>query len=239
MLQALARTLEGQTPKRRAGTHAHTRVDFSSGERPVVLHGGRLSGRCRLALGLHREAWRPDRAKLPRASWSRVRLRVRDPAPPWFAFGLFNGSWLWLLVEAFRKRLPDRLVLGTRGAVVVAWLGAVALEALYHVLPHILALGHPTLGIIGDSVTAGTGERKVKTWPGLLADRHGLVVRDHAVAGADVASALTQAASVSSDEQLLLLEIGGNDILGATTAAKFEVGLGDYSPRSAAPDVWS
>lgn len=147
------------------------------------------------------------------------------PLPPWFAFGLFNGSWLWLLVEAFRKRLPDRLVLGTRGAVVVAWLGAVAVEAPYHVLPHFPALGHPTLGIIGDSVTAGTGERKVKTWPGLLADRHGVVVRDHAVAGADVASALPQAASVSSDEPLLLLEIGGNDILGSTTAAKFEVGL--------------
>jgi acyl-CoA thioesterase-1 len=91
--------------------------------------------------------------------------------------------------------------------------------------PSLPQLGRPILGIIGDSVTAGMGQQKVITWPGILADRYGVVVHDHSQMGANVASALRQAATVSSDERLVLLEIGGNDLLGETTPEGFEGGL--------------
>ena len=69
------------------------------------------------------------------------------------------------------------------------------------------------------------GEPNVVTWPGILAGRHGLVIHDHSQAGASLGTALRQAAAVSSDERLVLLEIGGNDILGESTPSAFEAGL--------------
>lgn len=147
------------------------------------------------------------------------------PLPPWFELLLLVTSLLWLVGEASRKRVRARLVLGLRITVTIAWIAAILVELPYHLSPRIPQLGHPTLGIIGDSVTAGTGQQKVTTWPGILADGHGVAVHDHALAGANVASALQQAASMTSDEQLVLLEIGGNDILGETTPAGFEAGL--------------
>jgi acyl-CoA thioesterase-1 len=147
------------------------------------------------------------------------------PLPPWFEILLLVASMLWLGGEASRGRVPARVVLGLRVAVATVWIAAVLVELPYHLPPRVPQLGHPTLGIIGDSVTAGTNQPKVRTWPGLFADRHDVVVHDHAQAGANVTSAMRQAASLSSDERLVLLEIGGNDILGETTPAGFEVGL--------------
>ena len=112
-----------------------------------------------------------------------------------------------------------------RLAVATLWLAAELVELPYQFSPRVPPLGHPALGIIGDSLTAGMGEQNVVTWPGILADRHGVVVHDHSQAGANLATALRQAASVSSDERLVLLEIGGNDILGETTPSGFEAGL--------------
>ncbi|WP_074308755.1 SGNH/GDSL hydrolase family protein [Singulisphaera sp. GP187] len=147
------------------------------------------------------------------------------PLLPWLTLLLVAVSLLWLGGEAARGRLSARLVLGLRGAVVTLWGAALLVECPYHRAPTVPPLGRPILGIIGDSVTAGTNQATVKTWPGLLADRHDVVVHDHSQAGANVASALRQANAVSADERLVLLEIGGNDILGDTTPAKFEAGL--------------
>lgn len=149
------------------------------------------------------------------------------PLPPWFYLLMLIASLLWLAGEAFGERIPipARLVLGLRAAVAVAWVVAVLVELPYHLSPRVPQLGHPILGIIGDSVTAGMGGQKTVTWPRIFADRYGVVVHDHSLAGANVASALRQSASVSSDERLVLLEIGGNDILGETTPAEFEARL--------------
>jgi acyl-CoA thioesterase-1 len=147
------------------------------------------------------------------------------PLPPWFYLLLLIASLLWLAGEASRGRVPARLVLGLRLAVATVWFAAVLVELPYHLSPSVPQLGRPILGIIGDSVTAGMGQQKVITWPGILADRYGVVVHDHSQMGANVVSALRQAASVSSDERLVLLEIGGNDLLGETTPEGFEAGL--------------
>lgn len=143
------------------------------------------------------------------------------PLPPWFNLLLLLATLLWLTCEAF----GGQLVPGLRVAAAVVWVAAALVEWPYHLAPKVPPLGHPTLGIIGDSLTAGMGESRTVTWPRILADRHGVSVRDHSLAGATVASALRQAAAMSSDERLVLLEIGGNDILGETTPSGFEKGL--------------
>ena len=147
------------------------------------------------------------------------------PLSPWFYLLLLVASLLWLVGETFGGRVSARLMLGLRIAVAIVWVAAGLVELPYHLSPRVPQLGHPVFGIIGDSITAGIGEEKAVTWPRIFADRYGVVVHDHSRAGANVASALRQAASISSEERLVLLEIGGNDILGATTPAEFEAGL--------------
>jgi acyl-CoA thioesterase-1 len=147
------------------------------------------------------------------------------PLTPWLYLLLLLASLLWMAAEASGSRVPARVIPGLRVAVTTLWLAAVLVEWSYHQSPRVPPLGQPVLGIIGDSITAGTSEAKVITWPGIFADRHGVTVHDHSQAGATVASALRQAASVSPDERLVLLEIGGNDLLGESTPAEFEAGL--------------
>jgi acyl-CoA thioesterase-1 len=91
-------------------------------------------------------------------------------------------------------------------------------------MPSLPRLGQPDLFVIGDSVSAGIGDRKV-TWPQLLAQQHSLLVHDLSQMGANVASAMKQARLLKDKDGLVLLEIGGNDLLGTTTAAKFQEGL--------------
>ncbi len=147
------------------------------------------------------------------------------PLPPWFYLLLLLFTLFWVAIEASRRWLPARVVLGVRVAVMIAWSAAVLVEMPYHRMPRIPALGRPVLGIIGDSVSAGMGRRDIVNWPKLLADQHGVVVRDHSQMGANVASALRQARAVSSEERLVLVEIGGNDFFGETTPRQFEAGL--------------
>jgi len=147
------------------------------------------------------------------------------PLAVWAYLLLALATLVWLTAEAFRKRESSRFVAGVRVVVVLAWSAAALVEAPFHRTPRLSAMRRPALGIIGDSLTAGMGGDGATTWPKLLADRRGVEVRDHARMGATVASALRQADELAPDERLVLLEIGGNDLLGGTPPRDFETGL--------------
>jgi acyl-CoA thioesterase-1 len=59
----------------------------------------------------------------------------------------------------------------------------------------------------------------------LLAAQQRIDVRDLSQMGAKVRSARKQAERLGNEDGLVLLEIGGNDLLGATTPEEFEEGL--------------
>jgi acyl-CoA thioesterase-1 len=63
------------------------------------------------------------------------------------------------------------------------------------------------------------------TWPQVLRDQLGYQVLDLSQAGATVASAMTQGARVPAGPSVVLIEIGGNDLLGNTSSGEFESGL--------------
>ncbi|QDV37564.1 SGNH/GDSL hydrolase family protein [Tautonia plasticadhaerens] len=147
------------------------------------------------------------------------------PLMPWAYLLLATVTLTWLAGEAYRKRLPDRWASRLRMSVALVWSAAMLAEVPYHLMPRVPPLGDPALGVIGDSVTAGIGGYEAVTWPALLADRNGVEVHDHSQMGANVASALRQAENLSPEERLVLLEIGGNDLLGETTPEEFEAGL--------------
>ncbi len=139
--------------------------------------------------------------------------------------GLGVISLLWVGGEALTGRWSRRIVGGLGVAAMVAWTSVGLGELPRQLLPSIPPLGGPVLGVIGDSLTAGLDDRGEITWPAVLAARHRVEVRNHALAGATVASAATQVRAVAPDERLVLVEIGGNDLLGGTSPELFEVGL--------------
>lgn len=142
------------------------------------------------------------------------------PLPYWFYATAGVLTVAWLVSERLRPPRPYPLL--RRGTVVVVCLAALALEVPYHLPPTLPAADRPTLYLFADSVTAGMGEARRETWPELLARAHGVEVRNYSQMGATVRSMLRNAEKLSLGDGLYLLEIGGNDLLGTTTAGDYE-----------------
>jgi acyl-CoA thioesterase-1 len=145
---------------------------------------------------------------------------------PWVAYGIWAAVLgVWVYAESRSEKLSRRRVAGCRAAAVATCAAAGLLELPYHVTPRPVAAANSAVGIIGDSVTAGMGENEAVTWPRLLAERHNVVVHDQSQMGATVTSAQKQAAKLRPEDEVVVIEIGGNDLLGSTSVAGFETGL--------------
>jgi acyl-CoA thioesterase-1 len=121
-----------------------------------------------------------------------------------------------------------------RAATAAVWVVGVALELPYQFAPQLPAAGHPPLYIVGDSVTAGAGAGERHFWPDLLPEK--IEVHNFAQPGATAASALrNQCDKLPAEGGLVLLEIGGNDLLGDTPAGQYERDLDQLLARSKAP----
>ena len=82
--------------------------------------------------------------------------------------------------------------------------------------------------MIGDSVTAGIGgDETSETWPSILAREHDLQVQDVSHMGETAASALRRIKKHTLQSGLVVVEIGGNDVLGSTSADQFATDLNE------------
>jgi acyl-CoA thioesterase-1 len=110
--------------------------------------------------------------------------------------------------------------------------------ALVHEVPFRIGPAPPsgppprTLVVLGDSLSAG-GYGETRTWTRILAEDDGLDVRDLSRDGQTVAKAVPEAealfsaapGSESLDAAVVLIELGGNDVLGESTLAAYESSL--------------
>lgn len=107
-------------------------------------------------------------------------------------------------------------------AMIAAWLVAAAFEGPYHVSPTLIPAPSRSVAVIGDSITAGMGEDdKSERWTELIAKEHGIEVQDLSHVGETAASALKRAKARGIDAPVVVLEIGGNDLLGSTSSDQF------------------
>jgi len=81
-----------------------------------------------------------------------------------------------------------------------------------------------TLFVVGDSISMGA-DPPGKNWPQLLGDSAKLKVQSFSAGGAKVESALVGARRIHQDDALVILEIGGNDLLSGTSIPKFREDL--------------
>lgn len=141
--------------------------------------------------------------------------------PYWYYMVVLVATVAWACsryVEKWRRWAPF--------AVIAVWLIAAAIEIPYHITPILNPASSRSLTVIGDSVTAGMGgSDQSEKWPTILAKQHDLAVQDISHMGETAASALKRAAKHQIESPIVILEIGGNDLLGSTTSAKFSVDL--------------
>lgn len=148
------------------------------------------------------------------------------PMPLLVLWGLSFCGWLLVLVWPVRPDRPrHRLERIIPGILLGVSLLAAAWELPYRFSPTLTPVRERGFTLIADSLSAGLGEKEATTWPKLLERRHGLKVEDWSRQGETVASALKRAPAEGVTTPLVVLEIGGNDLLGPTTDTAFESGL--------------
>jgi len=103
-----------------------------------------------------------------------------------------------------------------------SWMLAALYEAAWRHLPLQEFSTISPLIIIADSVTAGVDENEAITWPNLLARDHGLQIVDLSRMGDTLSSAIQRVQGTALPEGLVVIELGGNDVLGTTTVEEFD-----------------
>ncbi|TVS15927.1 MAG: acyl-CoA thioesterase [Planctomycetaceae bacterium] len=139
------------------------------------------------------------------------------PLPGWVYVLATVVTVFWIVSLLIGKRLR-----WTAWAVVGVWAFAAAIELPYHFLPGISVASSRSIAVIGDSISAGMGDsdRSVK-WPELLEAEHGLRVHDLSFPGATAASAWKLAGTQRISCPIVILQIGGNDLLGGNSPTQF------------------
>ena len=168
-------------------------------------------------------AWRPVGALLLVGV---LLVAISATPAPWFVTLLLVLAIVaWLIAESRRVTLPPRRLRLARIAAALSIVVAIALETPYHLRPRLEPQAGARLAVIGDSVTAGIGENEAVTWPQLVARSHSIEVNDVSEMGATVKSAQKQADRLDADDTIVVLEIGGNDLLGETSVKDFATEL--------------
>jgi acyl-CoA thioesterase-1 len=151
-------------------------------------------------------------------------LMSSTPVSRWVCFLVAVATVCWVIGECC-ARVPARFRTVARTGVIVGWCTAVGFEAPYHLSARVAAVRAPEAYVIGDSVSEGTGESEIETWPARLAREHGVVMHNLARVAATATSAMDQAQRVTAPGAIVIVEIGGNDVLGGTPTAEFERSL--------------
>jgi len=137
------------------------------------------------------------------------------PAVLYVAIGLSTLLW-------FASRWIERLRPGSSILVVTLWAVAVTYELTFFMVPSITTDSrNATILVVADSVTAGLGDDPdERTWPTLLMSEHQIAINDKSHVGETAGSALKRIES-RFHTGTAIVEIGGNDLLGSTSPAKF------------------
>jgi acyl-CoA thioesterase-1 len=153
-------------------------------------------------------------------AWSGIAFTLASAVPiPTALYALLLLLLIgWELARASRPRLKQWCVGAVlAGAVLtaaVAWLGDRSSRIT-------LSPSQPVF-VIGDSLSAGLSASDAGTWPQLLSRRLRLEVHNLARPGATLADGRKQAGAIPEGPATVLVELGGNDLLGGTSTTRFE-----------------
>ncbi len=186
-------------------------------------------------MGWGRQRWRRVSAMLMLLVGG-MALVLASPLMPWpvrIPLLLLLPAWCLL---TWRQATPRTLTVATT-LLIMTLLACIALELRWFIWRGPGQATYSRVVIIGDSVAAGIGGVHERTWPLQLHQRLGVDVLNAAAAGARVDDALQrQLPHVEPGAALVLLEIGGNDMLFRVPLDRFEHDLDALIRNAVAPD---
>lgn len=176
---------------------------------------------------------RHDRWRRPLTIASRIGLIwafiLPSPTPRWLIV-LFAASLLWLCLADWRSKSVSDPAIRSPQLQRVRWLSwlvigcafvVVLWELPYRFSPSAGSVSSYRLCVVADSVTAGLNDGE-DTWPQRLARSSLWQITDASQPGATLKSARQQVDLLDAEPSVLLLEIGGNDLLEGLPVAQFE-----------------
>ena len=154
------------------------------------------------------------------------------PLPIWF-YCLWFGLCVAAALAVFSKELTFQRKMLMSCAVSLCSLVMCLVELPYHLSPTIKASPKQSIFVVGDSISAGISA-KDRAWPDVLADISHFKVINLAKPAATVETAMGQIAGIVGSNSLVLVEIGGNDLLGHTDSKTFYLQLDQLLGKLAA-----
>jgi len=171
------------------------------------------------------------------AAWLGLALMVMACPPfSWTVDVIFLASFvLWIFVA--------NQWLGWPGTEWRSWSAAVLLIVVLTLratelprrrIPAIVGIPSDHLVVIGDSISSGI-DLRVPAWPVVMQQSTNVPVKNLSRPAAQVAEGQNMAGRVAPDDHLVLIEIGGNDLLGGEPSVAFEKNLDATLSKLAMP----
>lgn len=144
---------------------------------------------------------------------------------------------LWFITsnQASPAKTSVRLQRGSTLALAALLLVLTAIEFSHRRMPKITATASDHLVVIGDSISSGIDPHH-QPWPLVLQQICGVEIRNLARPGAQVSEGLLMANGLTDEDRLVLIEIGGNDLLMGVSSDEYGKSLDALLSKVAAPD---
>jgi acyl-CoA thioesterase I len=158
-------------------------------------------------------------------------------APPfsWFidtAFFAFAGLWF---ITSNKPSWPPRLRMASALILCAFAVWLASTELSHRGLPALTGVPGDHLVVIGDSLSAGINS-SVPPWPVYLQRASGVPIKNLSLPGATTAEAKIMAAKIKPEDRVVLIEIGGNDLLSDVPCKVFADNLGSVLNSLIDPD---
>jgi acyl-CoA thioesterase-1 len=137
---------------------------------------------------------------------------------------LWFGLCVTVALVAFRNKSSLQRKMLASFAVLICSLAMCLIELPYQLSPTIKVSPQQPIFVIGDSISAGISTKE-RAWPDVLGDISHFKVINLAKPAATIETAIDQATGIAGSNSLVLVEIGGNDLLGYTDSKTFRVQL--------------
>jgi len=165
------------------------------------------------------------------AAWLALILIVMA-APPfsWVFVAMFCAAfamWYFCCNSVVPKKNARTLSTLILVAVIVS---GIFMEYPQRVLPRVTGPVSNHLVVIGDSLSAGLTSQ-VAPWPSVMQRNTSISVRNLSRVGATAADGVVMAAQVTPDDRVVLVEIGGNDLIAGLPADEFAKSLDSILSR--------
>ena len=161
------------------------------------------------------------------AAWvALVLITMACPPFPWSVDAVFFTAFLlWLIVSNhWLVRRATRWRIVSTAMLLIVLLTLTAVELFHRRMPAIAGTPSDHLVVIGDSISSGIDPR-VPAWPVILQQTIDVPVKNLSRPGAQAAEGPDMAGNITPDDHVVLIEIGGNDLLSGVPSAVFEKNL--------------